>query len=467
MKKNIKITVLILAAIIAGLLITGYAIISPIAAVGTGYYAKMLCSSAYVSGRAYADIMAEDLEMADDANIAVRLDEKHKTAEASFLGLFSTRAVFRPGLGCTLCVEDVEEIELRQQALGVSGLTVKMSPAIWPEGDMVSDKSSLKVDMGKMEKALDRAFEETPEGPRRTRAVVVVYNGRIVAERYAPGISKDTPLIGWSMTKSVTNALVGILVKQNKLSLTDDALMPQWKMEDDPRKAITLDQLMRMSSGLSFIEEYEENITSDVNTMLFTRKSTADYAANKPLEADPGSKWYYSSGTTNIIARIARDASGLSQTEWFRFPRMELFDKIGMKSAIIEPDPSGNFVGSSYMYATARDWARFGLLYLNDGVWMEERILPEGWVKYSTTPTPHVTRGRAYGAQFWLNTGNPDPWLPFMPEDTFMALGHEGQAVLVTPSRNTVIVRMGLARGPSFQTFLAFAADVLNALPGK
>ena len=306
-----------------------------------------------------------------------------------------------------------------------------------------------------------------PKIPSGPVAVVVVYDGRIIAEKYAPGFTKDTPLLGWSMTKSVTNALVGILVRQGELSLKDVALMPGWQNDDDPRRNITLDQLMRMSSGLQFLEQYEDNITSDVNTMLFTKYSASDYAADKPLEADPDTRWSYSSGTTNIIARIAGEAGPLSRSEWLRFPRKELFDKIGMNSAVIEPDPSGNFVGSSYMYATARDWARFGLLYLNDGIWKNDRILPEGWVQYSTTPTDHTAPGKAYGAQFWLNYPNPNPRWPYLSDDAFMALGHECQAVVIIPSRKTVVVRLGLYRGSDFDAPLAFIKNVLESLPEK
>jgi hypothetical protein len=179
------------------------------------------------------------------------------------------------------------------------------------------------------------------------------------------------------MTKSVTNALVGILVGQGKLSVDEPAPVPEWSGPDDPRGAITLDQMLRMSSGLEFGEIYEDP-RSDVCLMLFSVRDAAAYAADKPLETGPGGKWYYSSGTTNIISRIVRDSVGGTQADYFAFPRRALFDRIGMRSAIIEPDPSGTFVGSSYMYATARDWARFGLLYLQDGVWEGERILPEG-----------------------------------------------------------------------------------------
>ncbi|MFO7964116.1 MAG: serine hydrolase [Desulfobacterales bacterium] len=461
MKTSVKVT-MVLVSVFFVVLIAAYTYFSPIFEVGTGYAAKILCSSAYVSGREYKDIINQDLDMPGISRFNTRLVKEERAAEASFLGIFKSRAIFRPGLGCTLCVDGVSEIELRQEAMGIREPDPTQSDEIWPEGKAVSDHMSLSK---KLASALDMAFDENSEALRRTRAVVIVYNGRIVAERYAPGITKDTPLLGWSMTKSVTNALVGILVKENKLDLAQTDLMPQWRKEGDPRSNITLDQLLRMSSGLAFLEAYEEPITSDVNKMLFTASSASDFAAEKPLEAEPGSKWYYSSGTTNIIARIARDAAQMSQTEWFRFPKEALFDKIGMKSAVLEPDPSGNFVGSSYMYATARDWARFGLLYLNDGVWSGERILPEGWVAYSTTPTPHTEPGQAYGAQFWLNHPNPQRRISFLPDDAFMALGHECQAVVIIPSRNAVVVRLGLYRGPDFEAPLDFIENVLQILP--
>jgi CubicO group peptidase (beta-lactamase class C family) len=306
-----------------------------------------------------------------------------------------------------------------------------------------------QIDKQKLEQALAWAFvEPDPEHLRRTRAVVVIYDGVLIGERYAEGYTKDTPLLGWSMTKSVTNALIGILVGQEKLSVDKSAPVPEWKKEGDPRGKITLDHLLRMNSGLEFKEEYEEEILSDCNIMLFLKPDMGAYAASKPLVADPGTKWSYSSGTANIISRIVRHTVTGTQTDYFAFPRRSLFDKIGMESAVMEPDASGTFVGSSYMYATARDWARFGLLFLNDGVWEGSRILPEGWVKYSTTPTPTALPGEAYGAQFWLNTdsapGKNDRWMPKLPEEVYSACGHDGQYVTIIPSKKIVVVRLGL-----------------------
>ena len=334
---------------------------------------------------------------------------------------------------------------------------------------MQGDPLPAVIDTRKLKNVTERAFTEPdPAKPRRTRAVIVLYDGRIIAERYAAGFSRETPQLGWSMTKSVTNALVGVLVKEGKLKLRDPAPVPEWRSPGDPRAAITLDNLLRMSSGLRFKEDYK-NPRSDAIRMLLAEPDAGAYAAEKPLEVAPNSRWSYSSGTANIISRIVRQSAGGSLSDFTAFAHRALFDRVGMASAVIEPDPSGTFVGSSFMYATPRDWARFGLLYLNDGVWKNERILPEGWVKYSTTPTPNAPKGE-YGAQFWLNAGRSgqpeDRWMPKVPPDMYSLRGLEGQYVSIIPSKKLVIVRLGLSVGEKVWDQEQFIADVLDALKG-
>ena len=266
------------------------------------------------------------------------------------------------------------------------------------------------------------------------------------------------------MTKSITNALIGILIKQGKLDLYIPALVSEWQGPDDPRSTITLDQMLRMESGLRFVEEYEENIDSDCNTMLFDSFDTGKFAAAMPLDGKPGSKWSYSSGTANILARIIREVSGKSQAEQFDFPRKALFEKIGMMSAIMEPDPSGTFVGSSFMYATARDWARFGLLYLQDGIWEGQRILPEGWVQFTRRPTQVAP---SYGALFWLNACDNNGrrvFSEYLPEDLVMARGYGGQIIAIIPSRKLVVVRLGQSDDDDWGCE-QFMVDLLEAVP--
>lgn len=436
--------------------------------VGTGYGAKMMCSAVFVSGREPEAVMDADLAIVRSYGIGVKVDRAEKTATASALGLVKRTAVYRPGLGCTLAIGKTIE-ELRRESLPPAApLPPEVARLPWPQGEMVDPEPPPEVDKEKLDQAMEWAFTEPdPQRPRRTRAVVVVHNGRIIAERYAQGFSRDTPLIGWSMTKSVTSALAGIMVRKGILDLYAPAPVPEWRDIADPRHEITLDQLLRMESGLEFHEEYETDPNADSNVMIYAVPDAGAYAASKPPVAAPDTRWSYSSGTTNIISRLIRHAVPGTQADYLAFPRRELFDRIGMKSAVLETDPSGTFMGSSNLYATARDWARFGLLYLQDGVWEGRRILPEGWVDYTRTATPAAPPNKSYGAQFWLNAGGKDRWMPLLPEDLYSARGYQGQYVTIIPSRNLVVVRLGLTVNHNTRwDHQAFLLKVLEALPG-
>jgi CubicO group peptidase (beta-lactamase class C family) len=267
------------------------------------------------------------------------------------------------------------------------------------------------------------------------------------------------------MAKAVMSALVGILVGEKRLSIDGENLLPQWSGPGDPRAKITLDDLLRMRSGLAFAEVYSDPL-SDVTRMLFAAGAAADFAAAKTLRATPGATWAYASGTTNIISRVVRNVFA-RQEDYLAFPRRALFEPAGMSSALIEPDAAGDLVGSSFMYATARDWARFGLLYAQDGVLGGRRILPEGWVKYSRTPTPQ-SRDGCYGAHWWLRLsrefGGETEAARRIPADAFHALGHEGQVVTVIPSLGLVVVRLGLSVYVNAWDHAAFLAELLGAL---
>jgi CubicO group peptidase (beta-lactamase class C family) len=295
--------------------------------------------------------------------------------------------------------------------------------------------------------------------------VLVVYNDQLIAERYAPGITKDMPLIGWSMSKSVTSALVGILVSQGKLTVKDPAPVPEWQAAGDPRHAITLEQLLEMSCGLAWEEVYETKPISDVNLMLFTKPDTAAYAAGLPLAAAPGTKWNYSTGTTQIISRIIRGTFS-EPKEYYAFPRAALFNRIGMRNTVLCPDASGTFVGGAFVFASARDWARFGLLYLHDGVWGSERILPEGWVAFTRTPAP-ASHG-IYGAHFWLNQGEikglgASKLFADAPHDLFYCAGYQSQLVIIIPSRKLVLVRLGMTTKGEW-AMDEFVTNILKAI---
>jgi CubicO group peptidase (beta-lactamase class C family) len=403
-------------------------------------------------------LLAQELILAEGA-IDTRIDWEAEEVYASALGgLIAARARRHPDLGCSLYDGDLPPVVLPNiERLSSTDPADTGSP--WPLAPLASLAPPTGIDQAALSAALDQAFSEPdPADPARTRAVVVVHRGWVVAERYAEGIEPQTPLTGWSMTKSVTHALIGIAVRDGLLSIEDHPQVPEWSAPDDPRGAITLDQLLRMSSGLEFGEIYDD-FTSDAVTMLMHTRDAGGLAAGMPLEAAPDELWKYSSGTTNIITRALR-ASIADDPAYWRFPYDNLFNPLGMTSAVLETDPSGTFVGSSYSYATARDWARFGLLYLQDGVWGEARILPEGWVEYGVTPTAKAPNQR-YGAHWWLNAGGR---FEGVPVDEFRASGFDGQYIMVIPSRDTVIVRLGQTPGRGFDS-VGFERAVLAALP--
>lgn len=441
--------------------------------IGTGYTAKYLCTSTFISQRDPDVVFAEDVKPINPLFKPVRwrVDRDRQTVTAAAFTAFQATAVYREGCGCTL-LAGITEDDLRRQNFyryDHANAPPQPSPDIaWPQGGgEPADPRAFGVDAHLLEQALDQAFAEPgPDNPRKTRAVAVVYDGWLIAERYAPGFGPDMPMLGWSMSKSVTNALVGVLVGQGRLKVEDPAPVPEWQTPDDPKRSITLDQLMRMSSGLAFEEVYGP--LSDATDMFYRAYDFAAFAAQRPLEAHPDEKWNYSSGTANIIARIVRQEIEKTTPNYYQFIHEAFFDRIGMTGAVLEPDASGTFVGSSYAVATVRDWARFGLLYLQDGVWNGERILPEGWVAYATTPTPKAPRGE-YGALFWLNAGAPDNpadrlWLN-APVDAYAAQGYQEQKVIVIPSKRLVLVRFGATSDRSAWGTDAFIANVIRALP--
>lgn len=418
MRRSVLVLVVVLVAVLAGA--AWY--LSPIAPIATGYAAKTTCSGHFVSGRPAADVAGDLPDNPLVPFLRTSTDDSGGTVTTTLLGLWGSTAWYTPGVGCTLATED---------------------PEFPPHADAPSATSLPEQTTANplVAAALDDAFaEDLPDGAaKNTRAVVVMQEGRIVAERYADGFDGRTALLGWSMGKSVANAIVGRLVHEGRLDLDQSDLRAEWS--GDARADITLDQMLRMSSGLAFEEVYDPD--TDATRMLFRPGDTAAYAASKPLVADPGTRWSYSSGTTNIICDVAAAAA---ESDGTVLAREFVLDPLGMESAVMELDASGDPVCSSFMYATARDWARFGQWFLQDGVWQDERLLPEDWVEYSTTPVELGTE-QPYGAHWWLNEG-PDGQLrmPDAPADAYWASGNEGQQVVVLPSQDMVVVRMGLTQ---------------------
>jgi len=318
------------------------------------------------------------------------------------------------------------------------GLPSQPADVAWPEQAWPRGKTGEHVDVAKLNALLAGRFHAAqPQDIGETHALIVVQRGRMVLEHYAPGFDAQTTYRSWSVAKSITHALVGILIRMGRISLDDPVMAPEWRSPGDPRQHITLDHLLRMSSGLAFVEDYEDDEVSDVLEMLYGpgRPDVGAYAAQKALIHPPGRVCSYSSGTTNIISRFLAKALGEAGAVFEAFMRDELFGPIGIHSARPKFDAAGTFIGSSFCFCTAEDFARFGLLYLRDGVWNGRRLLPEGWVDHARTPGPaQPEEGLAYGGHWWLGLGG---------SGSFSANGYQGQFILLVPQDDLIIVRHG------------------------
>ena len=402
-------------------------------------------------------MLSEDLA-AGKGLIQTRIDRSSGRVEASALfGLIHAEAIQNGGQGCT---GQINGRPMPRQASPTKavGKVPKGTTEAWPLSPAARSEPP-RINSKALKEVLDRAFEDDDaSAPKRTRAVVVVQNGWVIAERYAEGIKPDMPLIGWSMSKSITHALIGRAIKKGHLDPDQPLRVPEWSDPQDPRRKISLDQLLRMNSGLAF-EESTGSLNSDLVRMLTLEADMAGFAASQPLAKKPGKKWNYSSGTTNILSGILRRAINDDQT-YMRFPAQELFDPIGMSTAVMESDRSGTLVGSSLVWASGRDWARFGQLYLNQGSWNGKQLLPLNWVKHARQASRGSKGG--YGAHWWLSQRKSRSKLP---NDSFSAEGYQGQLLLVVPSQQAVIVRLGQTPKKRGFDANAFGADVLSALP--
>ena len=425
---------LAVAAVVVVVLAAAGAALSlgPIAPIATGYAAKIACSGVNVAERPLDDAFGDLPDNPLVPFLRVRTEEQPPAVRASLVGLWSSTAYHHPTTGCTLAEEPPE-------LAGPEPLPRADADAPWPAGDAPPAPPPADVDADALEAAVELAFtEDDPEGrSRATRAVVVARDGELLTERYGDGFDADTPLLGWSMAKSVAGALTGVAVRAGELELDDEVVRPGWEGGD--RAQITVEHLLTMTDGLAFEEVYDPG--TDATQMLFTPGDVGGFAADLPLEHPPGTHWSYSSGTTNILCDVLQEAGATGVA----LAQERIFAPLGMTSAVLEADATGGLVCSSFLYATARDWARFGQLYLDDGVWEGERLLPEGWVEASFTPVAQAV-DTPYGYQWWLNEG-PDGQLrmPEVPPDAAWASGNEGQQVVVIPSEGLVVVRLGFS----------------------
>jgi CubicO group peptidase (beta-lactamase class C family) len=410
--------------------------------VALGTTAHDLCSETFVAGLDPDQTFRESLAPRPGYRwlahgIRWGVDREHREAHASLLGLLPVRAVFRDGLGCVLVHGDES----------VAGMPIATMPHAASQLPEIAGDAVVEPIGARWKSTLDAAFEEPADSPHRwTKAVVVVRDGKVIAERYAPGYGIATPILGFSMTKSVTNALVGILVREGRLDVAQPAPIAAWRGAGDPRRDITLEHLMRMDSGLALDETGSGFDPS--NLMFYDEPDMAAYAqAAKPI-APPGTRWRYSSASTQLVSRIVRDRVGGTGEAAQRFAFGQLFDVLGMRNVTFEADATGTPIGAHYLFASARDWARFGMLFLDDGMIGAQRLLPAGWIEWSTRPT----LGTQYGAGWWTNRGDDAAATHRraigLPADAFFAFGNLGQRIAIIPSEHLVIVRMARAHLP-------------------
>jgi len=427
--------------------------------VGANYTAKTVCSNVFLAGRDADEVLHTDVQAPGHPLLRlmrVAVDHDGRMVRAGLFGFIGRGlAVFRPGTGCTVLADGrLGDVMSRAAAAAsaVSAAPAAAEAAPWPDGETVNIDAALTKVI-----ASDRLA-----GPGM-RAILVVHDGRLVAERYADGFGPQIPQLGWSMTKSVMAGLIGILVRDGRLALDQPVGSALGWPAADPRARISIADLLAMSSGLKFNEGY--GAVSDVTRMLYLVPDMAAFASAQPLLHPIGTAWSYSSGSAVILSRIFQDAAG---SDPLGFVRHRLFEPLGMTSAVMEADEHGTLVGSSYLYATPRDWARYGLLLAQDGVWKGQAILPPGYVSMMASPV--AASGGEYGhGMVWRWTDAPvpgeNPGTAFgIPADTFWMTGHDGQYVAVIPSKQLVILRMGLTPSREHYQPEALVQAVLGAV---
>jgi len=401
-----------------------------------------MASNHFIANRALSDIQENDNDI-PLVKLASLEEVKSDAIVSAVYGLMPRETIYREGLGCVLITEDYD----KSQKLLQPKRTLLQNDRPFPYGNAgKKDTVFENIDYTKLNQAVAGAFSDYEN--QKTRTVLVAYKNEIIAENYREGFTSETPILGWSMTKSVLATLYGMLQHEGKITMDYRPFAANVRMKNT-KNGITVDHLLRMQSGLAWEEDYTQ--ISDVTKMLFLDEDMTLAQATKQPIAAPTDVWNYSSGTSNLLSGILRDQFPSHQA-YLDYPYTHLIDKIGMHSMLLETDMEGNFVGSSYGWANTRDWAKFGLLYLNKGLWDGERIFSESWVDYITTPTAHSDG--VYGAHFWLNAGGK---FPDVPSDMYSANGYQGQYVFIIPSKDLVVVRTGLAEDPEFDvnTFLS------------
>jgi CubicO group peptidase (beta-lactamase class C family) len=430
-------------------------------AIAAGYKALTLCSGLFNAGRTEAQLSALELKgiyAEYDAivpTLAASVDTRRKTVTVAFDAALAPRiAAWRSNLGCT-------QLPIGASADAIAALPHFDTPAPaldnkpWPLGNRQAT-GRVQGDKRALARSVDAAFDGKHFGDNtETTGVIVLQRGRIVAEKYRKGFGPQISQRTWSVAKSLAGTLVGIAQQEGQLDPAQPAALAQWQTPGDPRAAITTDNLLRMASGL-----HSSTAGNRTDALYFGGAAVDQEATSWPLLQPPGSSFRYANNDTVLAIRGLRERIG-DDAKALAFPFTQLLWKIGMTRTVPETDWRGNYVLSSQVWTTARDLARLGLLYQNDGVFQGQRLLPEGWLRYVTAASgPQPTTGDfGYGATFWLLNQSPG-----VPADAFGAIGNRGQYLIIVPSRSVVLVRRG--EDPTGARFAVadFTAEVLAAL---
>ena len=434
--------------------------------------AHHICSGLWVVGRSYKrtpeEVVAQDVApfkcFGWEPDFQYQVDHRRRMVTVTAPGTPPRTAKYNGDQGSTILPPGEKDVHYRPVPVPRRLPDAATQP--WPLGDVgAAEPIPTGVDAKAVAAALEWAMAQKKQN---TRAFVVAYAGKIIGERYAPGWTKNTPQISWSQGKSITATLIAVLVKRGLLKIDQPAPVKEWRAANDPRGQILIRDLLRMSSGLDFTNlglggPAAFTTKNEHMRVYFDSLNVFEHVVNQPLKVQPNTRWSYLNSDPLTLGKIVRDTVEAQGEEYLTFPQRALFDRIGARNFVLETDPWGNFILSGYEYGSARDWVRFGLLHLWDGVWQGERILPEGWTKFIATPAPADSKEK-YGGLFWLNR---PPTMDKVPQDAYWSAGFMGQVTLVIPSRDLVVVRMGPSPGGFYPYLNEVVGRVLQALPAK
>lgn len=422
----------------------------------TAFAAKGMCSSVFLANKNPNRIQAEDLSFFPISLAKSVIDYNEKSVTSTVFGLAKRKAIYRDGLGAVIVLE-TPETELKQSGFTLPEPEYSQDTVLWPKGDVLPQAKAAGVNFERLNELIDTCFDAPDSNPlKKTLGIVVVYDDQLIAEKYLNGYNYKTMFHGWSMTKSITGALAGVLADEGKLEVNDPAGFQEW--QNDDRKHITIKNIIQMSSGLDWYENYFT--ISDATVMLMQNDDMLLSVLDNQLKFPPGTHWNYSSGDANLLSGIIRNKIN-NEKDYHNFIYTKLLYPTGMLNTRVETDASGLFVASSYSYGSTRDWARFGLLFLNNGVFAGDTILSKEWVDFMKAPA-EASNGK-YAGTFWLKESNQDQTLKDVPDDVFFADGFLGQRIYIIPSKKLVTVRMGY--GMNNFKVNNFLNEVIKTLP--